>query len=260
MRSSQPQRHYGKALQPLRAVGVPVLPSEIVASVAQRRQDHIRVALRTDERIEALERDAAVQDSAEDPPVIGRRPDVIMLRVGRRHRLWIEILGIHKLGALRAEMHRGGRDLLGRGGVIHLIERIHTVHLGFVAGTRDVWTGRLLLMSARELVYERGAGSVGSVGVAAGGWRRAASPAIFSWPVGARTTPGTSGSVSVMLAGFVGSVLTSMGRNSLFSVELCSAGGAFSVTSTLAVCIFGFSTNVTSMLATLVISTVLLTA
>ena len=38
---------------------------------------------------------------------------------------------------------------------------------------------------------------------------------------------------SATVAGFVGSVFTSVGRNTLFSEALCSTGGAFSVTSTL---------------------------
>ncbi len=75
MRAGQPQGHGRPTFQPFHAAGGTVLRAEIVAMVAQRREEHFRAALRANQCVEALKGNAAVQDSAEEAVMIRRGSD-----------------------------------------------------------------------------------------------------------------------------------------------------------------------------------------
>src|SRR5437016_626222 len=123
--------------KPLISASVAVLPAEVVAPVAQRRERHVPIALRSDKRIEALERNGAVQNPIKNSEMIGNCSYIVMLRVTWRHRLRIEIFRIHEIRMLRAGMQRRGDNLLGRDDVIELRKRINELLLRFVIRKRQ---------------------------------------------------------------------------------------------------------------------------
>src|SRR5258708_38165837 len=104
MRSGQPQGYGRPTFQPLHTAGGTVLSAKIVASVAHRREEHFRAALRANHCVEALKGNAAVQDSAKEPVMIRRGSDIVLLSITGSHRLWIEEFRLQEIGVLSADV------------------------------------------------------------------------------------------------------------------------------------------------------------
>ena len=59
------------------------------------------VALRADHSVKTLEGKTAIEYSSENAEVVGRRPDVVVLRVAGGDRLGTEVIGIDEVRMLR---------------------------------------------------------------------------------------------------------------------------------------------------------------
>src|SRR5258708_5556838 len=100
--------------EPFRSTGVPNLRAEEVSLVAQRREDHIGTALRSYLNIEALDRNAGIDNAAKNSKVIDKGSVVALLRVTRSDWLRIEVIGINEVGMLRAQVEGRREELPGR--------------------------------------------------------------------------------------------------------------------------------------------------
>src|SRR4051812_49011417 len=114
MSSQERERRERPVLEPFSPAGVTILLAEIIAAISLRRENHGRGALRADDYVEALHRNRAVDNPAEDPEVIDQRAEGVVLGITGRDRLRIEIIRIHEIGVLRADMNGGGEDLFRR--------------------------------------------------------------------------------------------------------------------------------------------------
>src|SRR5258708_10735 len=152
MRSGQPPGYGRPTFQPLGTAGGSVLSAKIVASVAKRREEHFRVALRANHCIEALKGNAAVQDSTEESIMIGRGSDIVLLSITGSHRLWIEEFRLQEIGVLWADVQCRGNNLFRSKDEVELGEGIQRLDLGFIVREWQRPAGLLLVEELKRSV------------------------------------------------------------------------------------------------------------
>jgi len=120
------------------------LGPEKIALVAQRRQHHVRAPLRADGDVEALNGDAAIDQSVKETEAVEQGAGVILLRITGGHRLRIEKIRIDEVGVLGTDVQRRGENLLVRKNVVELREGIDRPLFRFVVRKRQRAAGNFI--------------------------------------------------------------------------------------------------------------------
>jgi hypothetical protein len=124
-------------LDPLRAAGLAILRAEVVAAISHRSQHHLRVPLRSNRGVIALNRHCAAERSPPHAEAIADRPHVPVQRVIGSDRFRVEVFRVDEVGVLRTEVKRAGQDLRGRHDVVELRERVDRLLLRSIERKRE---------------------------------------------------------------------------------------------------------------------------